>query len=298
MWEDCVTWFVDEMRDFEKDAMAFYYDEKRLQCDALLAYEFNYEMRCHICKKPFNADHTDKVREHDHVTVQYRGAAHKWCYIRLPRTCKITIFFHNFRGYDSHFIVMAMKDYPRVDIKVIGQGMEKYLTISLGKYLVFKDSLQFLGSSLATLDKNQKKTGLESFVQLRKKFHGFEAQDMRLLVRKGVDPYEYMDSWEKMDERQLPPNEAVYSKLTDTDISDEDYQHALKLFESFKCGTMRIYRNLYMMSMCRSFLSFCSHFVHDFLHFLIYCAIFRFSLCYAYVLLCTLLILDDYNISL
>ena len=113
---------------------------------------------------------------------------------------------------------------------------------------MFKDSLQFLGSSLATLAKNLEKTGLESFVQLRKKFHGFEAEDMRLLVRKGVYPYEYMDSWEKMDERQLPPKEAFYSKLTDTDISDEDYQHALKVFESFKCGTMRIYHNLYMMS--------------------------------------------------
>ena len=87
------------------------------------------------------------------------------------------------------------------------QGMEKYLTISLGKYLVFKDSLQFLGSSLGTLAKNIAKTGLESFVQLRKKFHGFEAQDMRLLVRKGVYPYEYMDSWEKK-EQHVPFEEA------------------------------------------------------------------------------------------
>ena len=161
---------------------------------------------------------------------------------------------------------MAMKDYPGVDIKVIGQGMEKYLTISLGNYLVFKDSLQFLGSSLATLAKNLEKTGLESFVQLRKKFHGFEAQDMRLLVRKGVYPYEYMDSWEKMDETQLPPKEAFYSKLTDTDISDDDYQHALKVFESFKCGTMRIYHNLYMICMFSHVLFLSS----QFLHFLLY----------------------------
>ena len=138
----------------------------------------------HLPHLPFNKNHTGKVRDHDHVTGKYRGAAHKWCNIRLRRTCKIPIFFHNFRGYDSHFIAMATKEIPEVDIKVIGQGMEKYLTLSLGKYLVFEDSLQFLGSSLATLAKNLEKTGLESFVQLRKKFHGFEAKNMRLLVRK------------------------------------------------------------------------------------------------------------------
>ena len=51
-----------------------------------------------------------------------------------------------------------------------------------------------------------------------------------------------------MDERQIPPKEAFYSKLTDTDISDRDYQHPHKVFESFKCGTMGIYHNLYMLS--------------------------------------------------
>ena len=55
---------------------------------------------------------------------------------------------------------MVMKDLPGVDIKVIRQGIEKYLTLSLGKYLVFKDSLQFLGSSLATLAKNLERQDL------------------------------------------------------------------------------------------------------------------------------------------
>ena len=33
---------------------------------------------------------------------------------------------------------MALKDFEGVEIRVIGQGMEKYLILSLGKYLVFK----------------------------------------------------------------------------------------------------------------------------------------------------------------
>ena len=83
---------------FEKKAMQFYYDDKRLQWDARLAYEFNYDTQCHICHKPFNTNHSDKVRDHDHVTGQYRGAAHKWGNIRLRRACKIPIFFHNYPG--------------------------------------------------------------------------------------------------------------------------------------------------------------------------------------------------------
>ena len=68
-------------------------------------------------------------------------------------------------------------------------------------------------------------------------------------MRKGVYPYGYMVSWEMMEEEQIPPKEAMYSKFTETHISEEDYQHARKVSESFKCGTIRIYNNLYMISM-------------------------------------------------
>ena len=121
--EDCVKLFVHEMIELENDAMGFYYEEKRLQWDNWLAFNYNQETQCHICRKPFNTDHTDKVRDDDHVSGQYRGAAHKCCNIPIRRTCKIPIFFHNFRAYDSHFIAMYMMEFPAVCIKVIGQGM-------------------------------------------------------------------------------------------------------------------------------------------------------------------------------
>ena len=47
-----------------------------------------------------------------------------------------------------------------------------------------------------------------------------------LLLRKGVYPYEYMDSWEKFDENTLPPKKDFYSNLNLEDISDKDYTHA------------------------------------------------------------------------
>ena len=48
-------------------------------------------------------------------------------------------------------------------------------------------------------------------------------------LRKGVYPYEYMDSWEKFDETALPPKKDFYSNLNLEDISDEDYAHAQKV---------------------------------------------------------------------
>lgn len=48
---------------------------------------------------------------------------------------------------------------------------------------------------------------------------------IQLLSRKGVYPYEYMDSIVRFDETTLPGKEAFYSGLTDSRIGDEGYQH-------------------------------------------------------------------------
>ena len=54
-----------------------------------------------------------------------------------------------------------------------------------------------------------------------------------LMLRKGVYPYGYMDSWEKFDETFLPPNKDFYSELNEEDISDADYLHAQKVFNEY-----------------------------------------------------------------
>ena len=81
----------------------------------------------------------------------YRGPSHKGCNLSLRPICKIPVFLQNLRSYDSNFITMALKDFEGVEIRVIGQGIEKFLLLPLGKYLVFKCCLHFLGSSIATL---------------------------------------------------------------------------------------------------------------------------------------------------
>ena len=76
----------------------------------------------------------------------------------------------------------------------------------------------------------------------------FEAGDERraLILRKGVYPYEYMDSFEKFNEASLPPKEVFYSKRTDSHISDDDYEHAKKVWKAFKCETLGDHHDLYL----------------------------------------------------
>ena len=69
-----------------------------------------------------------------------------------------------------------------------------------------------------------------------------------LLTRKGVYPYDYVSSIEKLSETQLPPKDQFYSKLNDEDISDDDYHHALNVWQTFGCKTIKDYHDLYLKS--------------------------------------------------
>ncbi|CAH3171239.1 unnamed protein product [Porites evermanni] len=67
-------------------------------------------------------------------------------------------------------------------------------------------------------------------------------------LKLGVYPYDYVSSLEKLSETQLPPKEEFYSKLNDEDISDDDYQHAINVWNTFECKTIRDYHDLYLKS--------------------------------------------------
>ena len=66
-----------------------------------------------------------------------------------------------------------------------------------------------------------------------------------LLLRKGVYPYEYRDSWERFDETSLPDKKYLSSELNLEDISDSDYNHAQKVLEEF-CTDVGDYHDLYV----------------------------------------------------
>ena len=65
-------------------------------------------------------------------------------------------------------------------------------------------------------------------------------------MRKGVYPYEYISSWDKFMETELLPKEAFYSNLNMSNISDDDYQHAQKVWQAFNIENLGEYQDLYL----------------------------------------------------
>ena len=69
-----------------------------------------------------------------------------------------------------------------------------------------------------------------------------------LLLRKGVYPYEYMDSWERFHETSLSDKEAFYSHLNMKGTKDVDYRHVKRIFKEFHIKNLGEYHDLYVQS--------------------------------------------------
>ena len=116
---------------------------------------YNNATDCYLCKQKLKkGNEVDKVLDHCHITGKYRGPAHWKCNINYHyKKYKLPIFFHNLKGYDSHFIIqyagLLKKDRIK-EMKVIPTTMEKYLSFSINN-CVFLDSLQFMNSGLESL---------------------------------------------------------------------------------------------------------------------------------------------------
>ena len=65
---------------------------------------------------------------------------------------------------------------------------------------------------------------------------------------KGVFPYDYVISVDRLEDKSLPPKEAFYSKLNEENITDQGYEHAKTVSKKFGIKTVREYRELYNIS--------------------------------------------------
>ena len=86
---------------------------------------FQQSKSCWICEKLTDNDE-EIVRDHCHVTGKLRGAAHWSCNINLQLTKKVSIIFHNSKGYDSHLIFCELNKF-HVELNVIPNRSEKYM---------------------------------------------------------------------------------------------------------------------------------------------------------------------------
>lgn len=256
--KNCLDWFMNELREIANEAFDFLAD--RLPMNVLSKEEekaFYKATFCHICKKDFKESDIP-VRDHCHLTGDYRGAAHQSCNLNYQISRTIPVVMHNLSGYDLHLLIRKLgdKDHLPGDIKIIPRNSEKYISVikSLPNYdknyvtqikFKFIDSLRFMSESLDKLAKlvtpDKKRILKSECIKL-----GYSDEMFSLLIRKCEFPYEYVDSFEKLEVTTMPTKDRFYSSLTDSNISDENYCHAQKVWTTFGICTLGEYSDLYL----------------------------------------------------
>jgi hypothetical protein len=163
----------------------------------------------------------------------------KLCNVNFTLTNKIPVIFHNLSGYDSHLIMQEIGKF-NMQKSVIPNNMEKYMAFTLGKQLVFIDSIKFMNSSLANLANYLPD---ESFHYVSQEFEG---DRLDMVKQKGVYPYEYMDSFDKLEDKSLPDKTEFYNTRNNTNISNQDYTRAKRVWETFGMKNMGDNHDLYL----------------------------------------------------
>ncbi|KAK5644551.1 hypothetical protein RI129_005851 [Pyrocoelia pectoralis] len=243
---DCIQWFVKELQDIANWTNEIFNTVVPMEALSKEQIEsFEKATHCHICKNPFQPGEI-KVRDHCHFTSKFRNASHNACNLNYKDSHIIPVVFHNLSGYDSHFIIKQLALNIPGQISLLPLNKEKYISFTKSventdvKFR-FIDSFRFMSSSVdklaSYLDNNKK---------IITKLNCANDEEFNLLVRKGIFPYEYIDSWAKLNEPSLPPKEAFYSHLQGDGISDESYAHANKVWSTFSIETLGQYSDLYL----------------------------------------------------
>ena len=116
------------------------------------------------------------------------------------------------------------------------QSRKNGATLPIKFEIRFIDSFKFLQTSLAKL------------VSDFKNINTYFKENTSLLTRKGFYPYDYVSSTDILQETKLPSKDLFYSKLYDENISEENYKHAIKVWDSFNCKTIKDYHDIYLKS--------------------------------------------------
>ncbi|XP_070521814.1 uncharacterized protein [Cardiocondyla obscurior] len=251
---NCVAWFAEELKNLAHNVKTILSANVPMADFTPVELEnFNKATHCHICEKPFVSDDI-RVRDHCHLTGRYRGPAHSNCNINYMDSNCIPIVFHNLSGYDAHFIIKEIATAYEGTIELLPITKEKYISFTKNVKsttdnrnncikLRLIDSFKFLNTSLEKLASFLSKDKLQVS---RYEFSNLTNENFDLLTRKGVFPYEYVDSIEKLEDVCLPPRESFYSSLTDDTVSENDYAHAIDIWQRFSIQTLGEYSDLYL----------------------------------------------------
>ena len=262
--ENCMSEFITYLEELAFQVWSWAENfETRIKAERTKEdeFQFNLQHRCYLCNRPFESKDGkvfEKHFDHDHLTGLFRGAACSRCNMNMRLTrLSVPIYFHNYRGYDNHHIVHAFNGRKDWVLEPIAQNMEKFMSMTArfavtssnsdGKKqtyisMCFRDSFQVLPEGLASLVANVGEESLHHTLEMSH-IYGISKE---LILAKGIFPYSFFDSFDKMSYDHLPSKEDFYDNLSDKDISQADYERAQHAWREFQCDNMGDYMLRYL----------------------------------------------------
>ncbi|XP_075241649.1 uncharacterized protein LOC142336624 [Convolutriloba macropyga] len=255
---DCMERFLSKI---EKLAKFFYHQKRKYPIFIGKPPSKIFQTCCWICDVPFETD-DEKVLDHCHFRGQFLGYAHNECNLKRRTLDYTPVIAHNMMNYDLHHIVKTLHSATaNVKIEVIPTNDEKFIALNYGvyietrrrkrdevaiyEYLRFIDSFKFMPRSLIKLVQtlpHDKFTILDNF------YHGYSHEQRELLKHKGNFSYSYVDSFDKLNDLELPGIRHWKNSLKDNsiDITYAELDQLKKVFREFNCENLKQFLELYL----------------------------------------------------
>lgn len=230
--EEKVMTYFEELTKAAKNFYDFTYPIHMSEQDEK---KFKESTECYACHKPFTAS-TVVTRDHDHAKPEnnFRGASCSACNLLMRRRKVIPIYCHALSTYDASFFIKLFAK-RKIKINVIPYTLERYLSFAIylnGVELRFLDSLRLFNAKLEKVAETLPK---ENFVETKKHFSFLQTQD--LIFSKLSFPYTFLNSPESLECKEIPPKSYFDNDLTETKVSDQEYENSKLLWKELNCKT-------------------------------------------------------------
>lgn len=272
--EEVCKQFIEKVESYAMDSYNLLQLNKNINKIVYAGNQYNEHLAarvCHHCKNEFTVDNK-KVAHHDHITGSFISSSCSKCNLTFKYKKFLPVYIHNLKGYDAHLFINALHKYGQTeqDVSCIPNNEERYISFSknikVGEYyckkdkcakpitfeIRFLDTIAFMNSSIESLVDNLREV-CNTSDKLRLAFpntskHFVNDEHLTLMTQKGVYPYDFIDSFDKLNTSCLPPRDAFYSKLYDGECSESDYKQAKTVWDAFECKRFLDYHNLYLKS--------------------------------------------------
>ena len=175
------------------------------------------------------------MRDHDHTTSRFLGAAHVKCNLNRREKNILKIFGHNLSGYDLHLIIQKIDTKGITSVDAIPKSGEKFMSLTINNFYTFCDTMNFLSGSLDTLVKTLPKSHPFRILKQSSLARRCGQENYKLLFEKWNYPYEYAESLEDLEStEQIPQRSDFFSILRGETITREEYNKTCYIFHKLK----------------------------------------------------------------